>query len=116
MYTHIYRGILCNGEKTIKLWEGTAKKRTSSKDILLLKPNPSIPPSNNPHPKAVSLTVEFQTTKGPMVYPSTSELSVSTFFRSVESVSYSRVFAAIVLVCFSSSTNTAHTHAEMNRR
>ena len=77
------RGMLQNGEKTMSLWKGTVadSRKTSSgshgstEEAELFGLNPSGPATNNPDPKAISVTIRFESYTFPILYPSCSPQS-----------------------------------------
>ena len=67
-----------NGEHTMTLWRGKRDKeeKDGSKDNTYI-PNPSGPASNNNDPKAVILTIKFDSYSFPIHFPSCSPQSWS---------------------------------------
>lgn len=68
--------MLQNGEKTMSLWRGVvAEGRKSSGGGLdgeeeVYRLNPCGPAANNPDPKAITVTIRFESYSFPIFYPS----------------------------------------------
>ena len=61
-----HRNMLRTGEVQLSLWKGNKKDGEDS-----YEPNPCAPAYNNPDPKAVTLTLKFESYSYPVYYPST---------------------------------------------